>query len=172
MSQQPTTTYDQNELVITRKLNAPRSLVFQVWSEESHLRNWWGPAGLEWVESKLDFRPGGIFHYCMRTPEGDVMWGKFVFHEIEAPERIVFVNSFSDPEGNTVRAPFSPVFPIEVRNELLFTEEDGQTLITLRGRPINATQEELDFFNQMKDSMNQGFNGTFTQLETYLASLQ
>ncbi|TXK83831.1 SRPBCC domain-containing protein [Paenibacillus sp. N3.4] len=163
---------ENDELVLTRVLNAPRELVFQIWSEVEHLKNWWGPVGFEWGYAKLDFQPGGSFHYQMRAPEGFEMWGKFVYHEIEAPERIVFVNSFSDEEGSTVRAPFSPTFPLEIRNVVTFTEQDGKTTITLRGGPINATEEERAAFRGMKDSMNQGFNGTFNQLEAYLASVR
>jgi uncharacterized protein YndB with AHSA1/START domain len=113
-----------------------------------------------------------MFHYQLRAPQGFDMWGKFVYREIEAPERTVFVSSFSDEAGNTVRAPFSPVFPLEIYNEMTFAEQDGKTLVTLRGGPIHATAEEQAFFVGMKDSMNQGFNGTFSQLEDYLASLQ
>jgi uncharacterized protein YndB with AHSA1/START domain len=165
-------TADNAQLVITRVLNAPRELVFKVWSEAEHLKEWWGPKGFEWLHAKLDFRPGGMFHYQMRAPQGFDMWGKFVYQEIEAPERTVFVSSFSDEAGNTVRAPFSPVFPLEIYNEMTFTEQDGKTLVTLRGGPINATAEEQAFFSGMKDSMNQGFNNTFSQLEEYLASMQ
>jgi uncharacterized protein YndB with AHSA1/START domain len=44
----------------------------------------------------LDLRPGGVFHYGLRSPNGHDMWGKFVYREIVAPERIVFVVSFAD----------------------------------------------------------------------------
>jgi uncharacterized protein YndB with AHSA1/START domain len=162
---------ENNELVISRTFNAPRDIMFKVWSEVEHLKNWWGPKDLEIVSAKLDFRPGGMFHYCMRAPEGFEMWGKFVYHEIEAPEKIVFVNSFSDEDGNVVRAPFSGSFPLEIQNILTFTENDGKTTLTLRGGPINANEEERSFFNGMFDSMNQGFAGTFDQLEQYLAKV-
>ncbi|MEK8130007.1 SRPBCC domain-containing protein [Paenibacillus filicis] len=171
-NQQAAQATNQDELVIIRVLDAPRDLVFQVWSEADHLKHWWGPAGFEWVYAKLDFRPGGAFHYNMRAPQGFEMWGKFVYLEIEAPERIVFVNSFSDAEGNTVRAPFNSAFPLEVRNVITFTEQDGKTTVTLRGGPINATEEEHAFFRSMKDSMNQGFTGTFNQLVAYLDSVR
>jgi uncharacterized protein YndB with AHSA1/START domain len=92
-------TQENYEFVYTRVFDAPRELVFKVWSEVDHLKNWWGPKGFEWGTANLDFRPGGVFHYSMRSPEGLEMWGKFEYREIEAPEKIVFVNSFSDPEG-------------------------------------------------------------------------
>lgn len=66
-----------------------------------------------------------------------------------------------------MRAPFSATFPLEIKNLVTFTEEDGKTTITLSGGPINATQDELDFFKAMFDSMNQGFAGTFDQLRWF-----
>jgi uncharacterized protein YndB with AHSA1/START domain len=92
-----------NELVITRVFNAPRELVFKAWTEPERLQKWWGPKGLTLEVSKLDLRPGGIFLGSQRSPEGHVMWGKFVYQEIKAPEKLVFIQSFSDEEGNTVR---------------------------------------------------------------------
>jgi uncharacterized protein YndB with AHSA1/START domain len=166
-----TTKMIDNELVITRSFNAPRDLVFKVWSEAEHLKNWWGPIGLKLSVAKLDFRPGGIFHYNMQSPDGIVMWGKFVYHDIVSPEKIEFVNSFSDAEGNIVRPPFSDTFPLEIHNLLTFTEIEGKTMITLRGGPINVSEEELDFFKGMFESMKQGFGGTFDQLEDYLAKV-
>ncbi|WP_338325814.1 SRPBCC domain-containing protein [Paenibacillus luteus] len=159
-------------LVITRVLHAPRELVFKVWSDVEHLNKWWGPTALTIDYAKLDFKPGGKFHDRMVSPEGDEMWGRFVFGEIIAPEKIVFVNSFSDKEGNAVRAAFNEAFPLEIENILTFEEHDGKTTLTLRGGPINATEAEQQFFLEMFDSMKQGFGGTFDQLETYLASIQ
>ncbi|HTQ13677.1 MAG TPA: SRPBCC domain-containing protein [Rhizomicrobium sp.] len=160
------------ELVITRELKAPRDLVWKVHSSAAHLAKWWGPKGFAWLGGTLDSRPGGMFHYGMRAPTGDEMWGKFVYREIAAPEKIVFINSFSDRSGNTVRAPFAADWPLEVMNTLTFTESGGRTTLTLRGGPHNATPAEVARFVAMKPSMNQGFGGTYDQLDAYLASLQ
>ncbi|MCU6793124.1 SRPBCC domain-containing protein [Paenibacillus sp. WQ 127069] len=172
MSEQQTTN-PEYDLVITRTFNAPRELVFKVWTDADHLKHWWGPTGFTIHVAQADIRPGGIFHYCMKAADGHEMWGKFVYHEIVSPERIVFVNSFSDEEGNIVRAPFSQTqtFPLEIYNVFTFTEEEGTTTITLRGGPINATEEEIQFFHSMHESMQQGFAGTFGQLDDYLATL-
>jgi uncharacterized protein YndB with AHSA1/START domain len=164
-------TQDKVEFVYTRVFNAPRELIFKVWSEVDHLKNWWGPKGFVWETARLDFRPGGALHYSMRSPEGLEMWGKFEYREIEAPEKIVFVNSFSDPEGNKIRAPFSPTFPLEVLNILTFTENEGKTTLTLRGCPINASEEERNTYEGMFESLKQGFGGTFDQLSDYLAKI-
>jgi uncharacterized protein YndB with AHSA1/START domain len=152
------------EFTITKVLNAPRDLVFQAWTEERHLARWWGPKGLSLSVAKLDVRPGGTFHYRMQTSEGHVMWGKFVYREIVAPERIVFVNSFSDAEGNIIPPPFEDPWPTEIVNTVTLTEENGRTTVTLRAVPIRATEEEVRVFVAGFESMTQGYGGTFEQL--------
>jgi uncharacterized protein YndB with AHSA1/START domain len=157
------------ELVITRVFDAPRELVWKALTEPDRLAQWWGPAGFEMLVSRLDLRPGGVFHYSMRSPDGRVMWGKFVYRELAPPERMVFVNSFSDQEGNAIRSPFSPTWPLEVLNAISLAESGERTTVTLRGGPINASQEELDTFWNAQDSVRQGFAGTFDQLAAHLA---
>jgi uncharacterized protein YndB with AHSA1/START domain len=158
------------EFTISRTFKAPRKAVWKAYSQIEALSKWWGPKGFEWLSGTLDFRPGGLFHYGMRAPAGQEMWGKFVYREIEQPERMVFVTSFSDRDGNTTRAPFAEDWPLEVLNAMTLVEHDGVTTVTLRGSPLNATEAEKKRFEAMKPSMNQGFAGTFDQLEQYLAS--
>lgn len=159
------------ELVITRVFQAPRELVFKVWSEAEHLKQWWGPKDFEVAVLGLDFRPGGFFHYSMQAPDGFRMWGKFAYQEIEAPAKIIWLNSFADEAGNVVRAPFGDLIPLEIRNAVTFSENNGATAITLRSAPFRATEEERSFFAGMFESMEQGFGGTFDQLEQYLAAV-
>lgn len=159
----------EQELVIARVFDAPRELVWKAFAESDRLARWWGPAGFTMLVHTLDFRPGGVFHYSMRSPEGQVMWGRFVYRDIQAPECLVFVNSFADEEGNIIRAPFSPTWPLEVLNTLTLSEAEGKTTVTLRGGPINATEEERETFWNAQESLRQGFAGTFDQLAAYLA---
>jgi uncharacterized protein YndB with AHSA1/START domain len=161
----------KNELVIIRVFEAPRELVFKAWTEAERLAQWWGPKGCKITVNKFDLRPGGIFHYSMNMPNGKEMWGIFNYREIVAPERIVFVNSFSDKDGNITRSPFTHInpWPLEILNVMTLTESDGKTTLTLKGSPINATDEEIQKFEATKKSMQQGFGGTFDQLDEYLA---
>lgn len=162
----------EREFVITRVLDAPRDLVWQAWTDAERLAQWWGPKGCTIRVGKLDVRPGGVFHYAMQWHAGHDMWGRFVYREIKAPERLVFVNSFSDEVGNITRAPFSQTWPLEVLNHLTLSERDGKTTLTLRGGPINATDEERKTFESMFESLQHGFGGTFDQLDAYLAKTQ
>lgn len=158
------------ELVITRVFNAPRDVVFKMWTEVKHLGQWWGPKGFNITVKKFDLQPGGIFHYCM-AGEGFEMWGRFIFLEIIEPGKMVFIISFSDKDGEITRAPFSATWPLEVMNILTLAEQDGKTTLTLRGWAYNATDAERKDFEAGFESMNQGFGGTFDQLDEYLAKI-
>jgi uncharacterized protein YndB with AHSA1/START domain len=168
-----TETATTTDFTIARTFNAPRERVWKAFTSAEALGKWWGPKGSSIRVIAFDFRPGGIFHYAMAFQPGHDMYGRFIYREIEEPSRIVFVNSFSDANGGITRAPFPQLgdkWPLEVLNEMTFTEADGKTTISLRGGPINATEEERRTFASMADSMRQGFGGTFDQLEQYLAN--
>jgi uncharacterized protein YndB with AHSA1/START domain len=157
------------ELVLTRVFKAPRELVWKAWTDDACLAEWWGPKGFGLEIVEFDFRTGGSFDYVMRTLDGFEMWGKFVYGEIKAPESMVFLSSFSDVEGGVTRAPFSQTWPLYVHNRLTLTETDGVTTLTLRGRPDDATDEERRTFEAGRGSIQQGFGGTFDQLDAFLA---
>jgi uncharacterized protein YndB with AHSA1/START domain len=165
------------EFVISRGVDAPRDLVWTAWTQGERLAQWWGPKGCKIRVVKLEMRPGGLFHYAMAFPEpqpwlkgSNEMWGRFIYREITAPERIVFVNSFSDAKGGVTRAPFTETWPLEVLNTVTFSDKGGKTELTLRAHPINSTAAENEAYAGMHDSMRQGFGGTFDQLAAYLAT--
>jgi uncharacterized protein YndB with AHSA1/START domain len=109
----------------------------------------------------------------MEYQPGHPMYGRFIYREIVAPEKIVFVNSFSDEAGGITRAPFPQLgdkWPLEVLNIMTLTEDNGKTTLSQRGGPITSKADELAAFLGMFDSMRQGFGGTFDQLDTYLAA--
>jgi uncharacterized protein YndB with AHSA1/START domain len=160
---------DSKEFTISRTFNAPRDLVWKAWSDPASFGQWWGPKGCKIDVAKFEFRPGGLFHYGMKMPDGQIWWGRFVYRDISKPERIVFVNSFSDAAGGITRAPFSAAWPLEILNNLTFTEQGGKTTLALRGGPINPTDDERATFEGMFASMQQGFGGTFDQLGEFLA---
>ena len=155
--------------VISHVFNAPRELVWKAWTERECLMQWFGPKGVTIPVAQLDLRPGGMFHYCMRMPDGKEMWGKFVYREIVPPEKIVLVNSFSDAQGGITRHPFSPTWPLEMLSTTTLTEEGKQTRLIIQWHPLHATEQEQKTFDSAHDGMMQGWSGTFEQLAAYLA---
>ncbi len=160
------------EFAITRTFDAPQALVWKAWTEPERLARWWGPKGFDLEVKNLDFRPGGSFHYAMRSPQGQTMWGKFIYEQIDPTDRMTFINTFSDEAGGITRNPWMATWPLEVINTLTLTEENGKTTLNLRGGPRNASGEEMATFAGATDSMSAGFAGTFEKLDAYLAEEQ
>jgi len=157
------------EFVISRVFDAPRDLVWKAWTERDRLMQWFGPKGFTMSQAKLDFRPGGMLHYCLSGPEGKEMWGKFVYREIIPPQRLVWMHSFSDEKGGLTRHPFSSDWPREMLTTVTFAEHEGKTTVTVRWTPINATEAERESFQNNREGMKMGWTGTFDQLAEYLA---
>lgn len=122
------TTPAQHELTLTRILDAPRALVFRIWTDPAHLAQWWGPHGFTTSEVELDLRPGGALSLRMAGHGfDDKMFGEYV--EIVPPERLVFKSFLKNTEG----APF-----LELLNTVTFTERAGKTTLTLNARVLFA----------------------------------
>lgn len=160
--------------VITRVFRAPRALVWDAWTQREHLMRWMGPKGTTIARSSLELRPGGVFHYGMQSPDGKLMWGKWVFREIVRPERLVVVVSFSDEHGGLTRHPLAPDWPLETLSTTTFAEHagiGGGTTVVLKWLPFNATDKERATFAASHAGMAQGWGGTMEQFEAYLATL-
>lgn len=155
---------------ISRVFDAPRDLVWKAYTEAERLAQWWGPKDFKTRVLQLDFRPGGVFHYAMETPQGEI-YGKFVYREIVPQERLVFLISFADAQGNTVRAPFSATWPLENISIVTFADEDGKTRLTMDGHTWNTTDEEKATFAGGLESVRGGTNGTLDQLVEYLSTV-
>ncbi len=107
----------QHELLITRVIDAPRSLVFKVWTAPEHMVRWWGPKNFTAPSIKMDFRPSGTYRTCIRSPEGNDEWITGVYREIVEPERIVFTFRWEE-EGERGR---------ETLVTVTFTDHNGKT---------------------------------------------
>jgi len=155
---------------LTRVLDAPRELVWKAWSEPERLGQWWGPKGCTVEVRKLEFRPGGFFHYAMLYPGGNPpMWGRFIYRAIEKPRSITWLNSFSNEGCGVTRAPFEIVWPLELLNTVTLAEQSGRTTLDLHAVPHGETDEERKTFLGFFASLEQGFGGTMDQLAAFLA---
>jgi uncharacterized protein YndB with AHSA1/START domain len=155
---------EEQELVITRIFVAPRDLVFKAWTEPERMKRWFGPKGFTLPFCKIDLRPGGAYHYCMRSPEGKDYWGTGVYREIVKPERIVCTDNFADEKGKTVsprQYGMSPDWPEEALITATFNEHSRKTQFTLRHAPLKPGPE--------RDMCQQGWNESLDKLDDYLA---
>lgn len=163
------TKVDGRELTLERVFQAPRELVFRAFSEAEHLKKWWGPRGWELTVCNIDFRPGGVWHYCMKCTDknqeqfyGFESWGKGVYQEIVQSEKFVYVDYFSDAEGNEAEGMPAPL----ITNT--FLEHEGKTRLV--SHAVYESAEALKSVIEM--GMEQGITETWDRLEEHLQSVQ
>jgi len=154
--------------IITRTYDAPRAAVVKAWTDEKELMKWWGPKGGEMLSAKMDLRPGGMFHYAMKSIDF-TMWGKWVIKEVDLPDKLVWLNSFSDPRGGTTSHPMMPDFPKELLTTVTFTEKDGKTTVRVVWDPSGCSAAEQKAFDSIRDSMGGGWGGSLDVLGEMLA---
>ncbi|MGD8191257.1 SRPBCC domain-containing protein [Brevibacillus ginsengisoli] len=169
MSNKMTFKTEGQEIILERVFHAPRELVFKAFSEAEHLKHWWGPKGWTLMVCNVDFRPGGIWHYCMKCTDekqgeffGFESWGKAIYSEIVDAEKIVYVDYFSDAEGSVnEELPSSTI-------TLTFTEHEGHTKLV--SRTLFPSEEALQ--TVLKMGIEQGITETWDRLAEHLQSLQ
>lgn len=155
---------------ISRTINAPRQRVWEAWANADQLQQWFGPKGGTVSKCEIDFQPGGASRYCMNY-NGIMMWGKWAYLEIKAPEKLVSIVTFTDETGEkTVPHPGMPGWPKQILSIIHFTAKGDKTEILVEWQPHETTGDERRVFDDNHSSMQQGWSGTFDQLEAFLAT--
>lgn len=134
-------------LVISRMFDAPRELVFDACTDPKHLVHWFGqPKGATMPVCKVDLRVGGVLHYCVLSPEGQTIWGKGIYREIDRPTRLVLVSYFSDPNGGIVDI---DGLPHESVITLTFEDLEGKTKLTVQHDGLEAASAANQSFYKL-----------------------
>ncbi|MDQ8036802.1 MAG: SRPBCC domain-containing protein [Pedobacter sp.] len=143
-----------HEITLTRVLNARRDLVFRAWTDPKHLVRWWGPHEFTVQSCAMDVREGGTWRICIRSPESEDYWMHGVYHEIRAPEKLVF--SFQWDKDGKPR--------VEMRVTVTLEEAPGgRTLLTFH---------ETGFADaEMREMDNGGWTQCLERLDSYTGSL-
>lgn len=139
------------ELVVTRTLDAPRTLVFRAWTDPAQLVRWWGPEGFTTPECKMDVREGGAWRTCMRSPDGNDYKVRGVYREIVEPERLAFTWAWEDDSGATGH---------ETLVTVTFAERAGKTLLRLSHRIFES--------KKARDAHQQGWVSVLNCLAAFL----
>jgi uncharacterized protein YndB with AHSA1/START domain len=137
-------------LTIHRVFDAPRELVFAAWTEPEHAAQWYGPVGLTTPLStiSMDVRPGGTWRATMiKDDDGTEYPQGGVYHEVVAPERLVFTWGAPDDPARQALA------------TVVLTEAGGKTTMTftLTGLP-----------QEMRASVHEGWTSAFVSLADYV----
>jgi len=145
----------ERELVITRVFDAPRALVFKVWTEPERMARWTGPRGFTLTSSTIEVRPGGAYRTCIRSPEGQDHCMRGVYREIVEPERLAFTFGWDDPDGTPGR---------EMLVTVTLAEHAGGTRMTFHQARFDSAED--------RDGHQDGWSSSFDLLDEYLIQAQ
>jgi uncharacterized protein YndB with AHSA1/START domain len=150
------TTRGDQEIVMTRVFDAPRSLVFDAFTKPELVKRWLlGPPGWSMPVCEIDFRIGGRYRYLWRHENGNEMGLGGVYREIVAPERIVATEKFDESW-----------YPGEAVGTVVLAEQGGKT--TLTQTILYESRDARDAV--LKSPMEQGVAASYNKLAELLAS--
>jgi uncharacterized protein YndB with AHSA1/START domain len=96
----------RDAIVIERTFDAPVDLIWQMWTQPEHFKQWYGPKGFTVPVAEMDVRVGGKRLICMEAPDGSMkMWTTGEHTEVTPNERLIYTESMADENGNVVVAP-------------------------------------------------------------------
>jgi uncharacterized protein YndB with AHSA1/START domain len=139
------------EIVLTRRLQAPRELVFKAWTDPSMLARWWGPKGFTNHEVEAEARPGGKLRIVMRAPDGTDYPMQGVFEEVDPPSLLIFSNQAVDAAGRAV---------LDGRTIVTFEEDGDYTMVRVIAQAAALVPEAAAYIA----GMNEGWNQTLDKL--------
>lgn len=139
-------------LTLTRVIHAPRELVFEVFNNPDHVKNWWGPDGFTNTIQHMDPRPGGKWEFIMHGPDGMDYENKYTYHEME-PGRIRYTHTTN------------PIFEATIT----MTSQGNDTLLTMTSEFESAEQlkQVIETFKA-----DVGMHQHAQRLENYVQGLQ
>lgn len=145
----------ERELTLTRVFDAPREQLFKLWTDPQHLARWWGPRGFTNPVCEVDLRPGGRMLIHMRAPDGTVYPMSATFREIVPPERLVFLSSAIDDNGESV---------LESLTTVTFADYgSNRTKLTVHAQAHGLKP----IAEQYLDGMQDGWTQSLERLEEY-----
>jgi uncharacterized protein YndB with AHSA1/START domain len=154
------TVNEVERMTITRVFDAPRDLVWKAWTDPKYVMQWWGPKGFTSPVCNIDFREGGKFLCCMKSPDGQEFWNAGEYHEIVPYEKIVSTMYFSDSEGNKVDPEHYGIEheAIEDAHDVTLFEDlgNGQTKLTFIGNePMESAKNsgQVEGWNEILDKV-------------------
>jgi uncharacterized glyoxalase superfamily protein PhnB/uncharacterized protein YndB with AHSA1/START domain len=170
MEKKESSTADR-EIRISRLLNAPIDLVWEVWTNPEHIKHWWGPTGFTNTISKMEIKPQGEWDLVMHGPDGTDYKNKSVYREIVKHKKIVY-DHLSGPK-------FVATIEFEKRGEkthiswhMLFNtaEEFVQVVKTFRAdEGLKQNIEKLEAYTQAQITLrNQLKTSKMARVSTYL----
>ncbi|HWL62560.1 MAG TPA: SRPBCC family protein [Steroidobacteraceae bacterium] len=161
----------KEQFFIARSFDAGIDRLYDMWTDPAQLSQWLPPTGATMQFIHAEPRTGGTSFYAMQLPGGETVHGKLKFQQLERPRLVVYTQQFCDGEGNAIRPPFFPDWPLTMHTFVELAEEGPvRTRVTVRWEPgAEATAADIAEFARQKGSMTGGWTGSFDKLEAIVA---
>jgi len=143
----------------TRVFDAPRDLVWKLWTEPEHIGEWWGPNGFTTTTHKMEVKAGGVWRFVMHGPDRDYQ-NKITFIEVVKPERLVYKH------GGTGEKEDRGLEPVSFHVTVIFTDEGGKTRLDMRS--VFPSAKARDYVVENYGAV-EGMHQTLARLGEYLA---
>ena len=154
-----TVTRDGRTLTLERAFAASPERLWRALTEPEELMRWWGPPGHPVVHCTADVRPGGVWHYCLRSVRaGREVWARAVYQEVVPPERLTYLERSSTPEGDVTDERPGAFGTITLR-------PDGRGA---RFRAVLRWLDDLDRDRALRAGVAQGFSAALDLLHDHL----
>lgn len=149
-----------NTVLIDRDFNAELSLVWDAFTQQEILDQWWAPKPYESRTKIMEFKVGGRRFYAMVSPDGQEHWSLQQYTSITPKTNFKYTSVFADKDEN-------PFLPGSEWN-LSFSEQDGITRVSIS--IYNESQERMEKMIEM--GFKEGFTVTLNELGNLLATLK
>lgn len=150
----PSFKQEDNVLVHTRLLDAPRDLVWEVWTNPEHLKEWWGPNDFSITTQSMEAAPGKVWHFIMHGMGRD--WDNQIeYIEVKKPSFLSYRHS-----GKGAAHSFSV--------SVSFEEWEGKTILTMKS--VFESKAIIDELNKKVNAI-EGGKQTLSRLENYVRLL-
>ncbi len=160
----------QEIFVIARSFDAPVERLFDLWTTPALLAEWLPPTGFRMHIHSADIRTGGALFFAMSN-DAFTMHARHEYVVVERPERLEYLQRFTDEHGTVGHPPGVPQWPETLRCCVSFTSEGAaQSRVTVRTEIVGpATEAEVAAFVAERAGMTRGWTGSFDVLEGMLA---
>lgn len=156
--------------VLEREFDAPRELVWKVWTDAELLPRWYGP-GVETIVHHLEVKPGGLWLDEMRMGGGS-HYERIEYTEVTPPERLVWLHSVCDADWNVAANPMMPDWPLVLLTTVTFDQDGGRTRLRLTWEPHEAIAAETAAFAGAMGSLDRGWGAGMELIGELLAEMQ
>jgi PhnB protein len=159
------------EILLTRVLNAPIELVWEVWTNPQHIAKWWGPDGFNNTITKMEVKQGGEWDLIMHGPDGTDYKNKSVYKEIIKHRKIVYEH-LSAPKFIATIEFDAQDEKTGIRWHMLFESREQfiQVVKTFKAdEGLKQNMEKLNRYTEAQFSLRKKFKAnTMTRTCTYL----